>query len=86
MGLKCNGFVVRKQKSRWGWCDLRTGTLGFNLYLAFQPQKSVESVVVHELAHLKYRGHGKMFYSLVYRFMPDYKEWNKRLVMPALSD
>ena len=82
MKVKSNGIVIKKQKSRWGWCDCATGELGFNQYLIFQPLKSVESVVVHELAHLSYRGHDQKFYSFVLSVMPDYKKHNKMLVMP----
>lgn len=82
MKLKYNGFIIRKQKSRWGWCNLSTKILGFNLHLVFQSEKSIESVVVHELAHLKHSGHGKDFYNYLLSFMPDYKEHNSKLVMP----
>ena len=39
----------------------------------------IEYVVVHELAHIKYHNHKKEFYSLIEKFLPDYKEREKIL-------
>ena len=82
MQIKCNGFVIKKVKSKWGWCNTKNGVLGFNLMLLFQKKEGVEYVVVHELAHLFERGHNKRFYSIVSKFLPDYKTADKTLVMP----
>ena len=38
------------------------------------PEEAIEYVVVHELAHLVHRNHGKDFYALVASVMPDYKK------------
>ncbi len=43
------------------------------------PDKAIDYVVVHELCHLKHRNHGKSFYSLVAKYMPDYLERDKLL-------
>ena len=53
-----------KVRSYWGSCSPR-GVLSFNLSLKYVPKCAVEYVVVHELCHLKYRGHGKQFWDLV---------------------
>jgi predicted metal-dependent hydrolase len=39
----------------------------------------MDYVVVHELAHLKYRSHGPRFWQFVGRFLPDYLERRRRL-------
>jgi predicted metal-dependent hydrolase len=43
------------------------------------PEEAIDYVVVHELAHLKCRGHDHRFYNLVAKYMPDYKEREKLL-------
>ena len=45
------------------------------------PQSAIEAVVVHELAHIKYKDHGKMFYNFIYSVMPDYDERKKLLTL-----
>ena len=82
MQVKCNGFEIKKVKSKWGWCNTKSGVLGFNLMLLFQNKDAIEYVVVHELAHLFERGHNKKFYAIVSRFLPDYKKADKSLMMP----
>lgn len=57
-------------RSYWGSCSPKR-VLSFNLKLAFTNATAVEYVVVHELSHLKYRGHGKMFWNLVKNTYPD---------------
>lgn len=83
MQIKCNGFKVKKVKSKWGWCNTKTKVLGFNLMLLFQSKQAVEYVVVHELAHLFERGHNKKFYSIISKYLPDYKIADKSLFMPC---
>ena len=38
------------------------------------PDAAIDYVVVHELAHIVHRTHGRNFYSLVERILPDYRE------------
>lgn len=56
-------------QSYWGTCS-PTGVLSFNLALRFTPPEAVTYVVVHELAHLRYRGHGLRFWKLVNSIYP----------------
>lgn len=51
-------------KSYWGTCNPQ-GVLSFNLSLRYAPKDAVTYVIVHELAHLRFRGHGKRFWNLV---------------------
>jgi predicted metal-dependent hydrolase len=43
------------------------------------PTEAVDYVVVHELAHLRHMDHGKEFYALIEKYMPDYKARRKLL-------
>ena len=70
--------LVRDQKTRWGSCS-SDGTLRFNWRLAMLDPELVESVVVHELAHLDVMNHSPAFWKVVLRAMPDAKERGKRL-------
>ena len=77
-GIPLPKFRIRQMKSRWGSCS-PTGWITLNLLLIKTPQECIDYVIVHELCHLKVRGHGPRFWSLVEKFMADYKERRKEL-------
>lgn len=70
---------VRAMKSRFGSNSKKTHALSFQLALVHFSPRIIESVVVHELAHDRYMGHGKRFYAYVGRFLPDYRALHAKL-------
>lgn len=71
LGLSFKGITIRAQRSRWGSCSGK-GQLNFNCLLMLAPPEVRDSVIVHELCHLKEMNHSKRFYALVLDVMPDY--------------
>ena len=71
-------ITVRDNISRWGSCS-RDGSVSFNLRLLFMPEGILDYVIVHELAHTRYRSHGSRFWALVEKVMPDHMERRKWL-------
>ncbi len=69
---------IRAMRSRWGSLSPRTG-MTLNLLLVHAPLAAIEYVVVHELCHLRYHGHGKGFYGLLEAVLPDWKARKKLL-------
>ena len=45
----------------------------------YAPKEVIDSVVVHELCHLKEMNHSKRFYDEVLRVYPDYHKWHRWL-------
>jgi predicted metal-dependent hydrolase len=70
MGLHPLGLRFTHVHTYWGTCA-PSGILSFNLELCFTPDSAVTYVVVHELAHLRWRGHGKRFWEMVNKYYPD---------------
>ena len=70
--------LVREQKTRWGSCSA-DGTLRFSWRLAMVAPELIDSVAVHELAHLEVMNHSPAFWEVVLRTMPDARERRKRL-------
>jgi len=59
---------VDNQQSRWGSCTPSERTVRISTRLAREPLWVLDYVLVHELAHLQVRGHGKAFWTLVNRY------------------
>lgn len=73
MDLYPQSIKYKQVRTYWGSCS-PTGVLSFNLRLTTTSLDVVEYVVVHELSHLRYRGHGKKFWGLVRQFYPKTNE------------
>ena len=78
MGLKYGRIKITSAKTRFGSCS-SDKNICFSYRLMLYPQEAREYVIVHELCHLVYMNHSKKFYSLLEKYMPDYKE-RKRLL------
>lgn len=64
---------IRDQTSRWASASA-DGSLSFSWRLLLAPPFALDAVVVHELAHLRIRGHTRRFWSLVERHAPRTRE------------
>ena len=71
LGVSYARIRIGDQRSLWGSCS-PTGTLSFNWRLALAPRGVLEYVVVHELCHLRVRGHSPRFWRLVEDARPTY--------------
>lgn len=77
-GFSFNKISIRNSRSRWGSCSSK-GTLCFNYKIVFLPEHLADYLVVHELCHLKERNHGKGFWSLVAKAVPEYVQCRREL-------
>jgi predicted metal-dependent hydrolase len=73
-----SAVTLRDPRTRWGSAS-REGRLSFSWRLVLAPAEALETVVVHELAHLRYFGHGPRFWALVAGRRPDHREWRRWL-------
>ena len=79
MGLKSKKVSFRRYKSRWGCCTVENELI-FNTALMRYDDELIDYVVVHELAHIEHKNHGRAFWTLVARYVPNWRELRKRLV------
>ena len=77
-GRRASPARRRDQRKRWGSCDHR-GTIRLNWRIVQAPMRLVDYVVVHELVHLRHRGHGRDYWQAVGRVMPDYERRREEL-------
>jgi predicted metal-dependent hydrolase len=76
--------ALRDPRSRWGSAS-REGRLMFSWRLVLAPAEALETVVVHELAHLRAFGHGPGFWALVASRRPDHLVWRRWLRSHSLE-
>lgn len=63
IGVEVNSVVIRPMKNKWASCSSK-GNLSFDIALLQQPADFRRKAIVHELLHLKYPNHGKLFRAL----------------------
>ena len=78
IGVKYGKITIRMQKKRWGSCSYNSN-LSFNSLLALAPKEVLDSVVVHELCHIKVKNHSKKFYDEVLKVFPEYRKCHRWL-------
>jgi predicted metal-dependent hydrolase len=78
LGAVPASMAIRDPRSRWGSAS-RKGRLMLSWRLILAPPDALETVVVHELAHLRVFGHGPRFWSLVAGRRPDHAHWRRWL-------
>ena len=79
MGVRPTGLKVHRMKTRWGSCNVRTGSINLNTLLACWPKECLEYIVVHELAHLQEANHSPRFHAIVASYLPEWRERKKLL-------
>lgn len=73
-GIKLPEIHIRTMKARWGSCIKDKNAIMLNKELIKAPKFCIDYVVLHELAHFKYRNHDPEFYTFMTMLMPDWKQ------------
>jgi len=81
--LKVNPRIVRVQTMRhkWGSCTSK-GTITLALDLLDHDPPFQDYVIVHELLHLRYATHGKVFKALLNAYVPNWRQYERRPLPP----
>ena len=74
---------VRRMRKRWGSWTRRSG-VWLNPELVKTPSSCMDYVVTHELCHAVHGNHGRKFYELLQRVMPDWENRKARLERAAM--
>ena len=73
MGVRPTGLTVTSARTRFGSCSGKD-RLSFAWRLMAYPEAAIDYVVVHELAHIRYKDHSRAFYAFVEGVLPDYRD------------
>jgi len=69
---------VKRMRTRWGSMSAK-GAMSLRLDLVRAPVECIDYVIVHELCHLVHPHHGREFWALVEKLMPEWKQRKRRL-------
>ena len=70
---------VRKMKTRWGVCNRKNNTVTLNLDLMKYDITKLDYVIIHELSHFVHFDHSALFWNVVLKYCPRYKQIKKEL-------
>ena len=73
MGVEPTGLTITSAKTRFGSCSGKN-RLSFSWRLMAYPEAAIDYVVVHELAHIRYKDHSRAFYGFIESVLPDYRD------------
>ena len=87
LGVFPKKVAFRKMRTKWGSCSSK-GNIGLNTYLNCLPERLVEYVVFHEMAHLIEMNHGPRFKEMVHNRFHEHRILEKQLreYWPAIVD
>ncbi len=78
LGIAPEEYKINRMKNILGKCT-EGKTIIINPELMKYRKEIIEYVVVHEFCHLKYKTHGKRFYEMIEKNIPNYKKYEKEI-------
>ena len=72
MAVAYKSVSVTSAKTRWGSCSGKD-VIRFSFRLIYANVDVIDYVIVHELAHVRYKNHSKNFWREVEKYAPDFK-------------
>ena len=76
LGIAPEEYAIVKMNNTLGKCV--NGKITINPELMQFKREIIEYVVAHEFCHLKYKTHGKRFYEIIEKHMPEYKNTKEK--------
>jgi predicted metal-dependent hydrolase len=73
LGLKAPKVSLADPKSRWGSCTPGRGTIRYSWRLILAPDRVLDYVAAHEVAHLVHGDHSARFWAVVRKLVGDEK-------------
>lgn len=79
IGVTPAKWGIRSMKTKWGSCNPGKRIIWLNSELAKKPQRMIDYVIIHELAHLVSPLHDDQFRAVVERALPRWRQVRKDL-------
>lgn len=73
IGVTPKRLIITAPRARWGSCSAKD-EIRLNWRLIMASPAILDYVIVHELCHIPHKNHGKRFWALVEKFIPNAKK------------
>ena len=77
-GFTYGRVFIRNQKTRWGSCSHKNN-ISLNMKIIRLPEELMDYVILHELAHTRFKNHGNDFWAMMNRLVGNGKSMASRL-------
>lgn len=77
-GFKYQNVSIKNASTRWGSCS-STNNINLNLHLMRIPDRLIDYVLLHELAHTVVKNHGEKFWLLLEQCYPHAKKADREM-------
>ena len=77
LGFAPEDYEVRTIDGKIAKCE--DGKITINPKLMQYKKETIEYVITHEFCHLKYKSHGKRFYQIIEKYIPNYKKYEREI-------
>ena len=77
LGIAPEEYTIGKMKDTLGKCI--NGKITINPELMQFKREVIEYVIMHEFCHLKYKTHGKRFYDIIEKHIPEYEKYEREI-------
>lgn len=77
LGIAPEDYEIRKMEKTLGKCE--DGKITIAPELMQYKREVIEYVVAHEFCHLKYKTHGKRFYQIIEKYIPEYRKYEREI-------
>lgn len=77
LGIAPEDYEIRKMEKTLGKCE--DGKITIAPELMQYKREVIEYVVAHEFCHLKYKTHGKRFYQIIEKYIPEYGKYEREI-------
>ena len=83
-GFTYNRVFIRNQKTRWGSCSHKNN-ISLNIKIFRLPEELMDYVILHELAHTRFKNHGNNFWAELDRLVGNGKGMASKLKVYGLG-
>lgn len=78
-GLTANDYRIKKMYTKWGSCNVAAKRVWLNLELVRHAKPCLSYLLLHELLHLKERGHTAAFQAMLTSYLPGWRSLREEL-------
>ncbi len=78
-GFAPENYEIKKIAGTLAYCNTDLQSFIINPYIVMYSKEIIKYIIFHEFCHLKYKSHGKKFYEILQKYVPNYEKISKQI-------